>query len=80
VQDVFFEDIVNALLLDALATAAGTVFPELDRRILADWVKSGCRCFRVNLILFRHECLRYGLLIPVFSRLPDFLKKSPRPL
>ena len=46
------ENSIDTFFLDALFTAAGTVFPELNRGVFADWVVPWLCCFYRNMILF----------------------------
>jgi hypothetical protein len=61
VQNIFLEDIVDALFLHTLFAGAGAVFPEFDGRIFADgmepWRSGGC----VDMVLFGHELLQAGI-------------------
>jgi len=61
VKVVVLENTVNAFFLHTLSAAAGAVFPELDRGILADGMVPWISGFNGYMILLGHLTLQFEL-------------------
>ncbi|MFC1825929.1 hypothetical protein ACFLYZ_00875 [Thermodesulfobacteriota bacterium] len=59
---VVFENSIDAFFFDAFFAAAGAVFPEFNRGVLADGMKPRRRCFCWNMILFGHRYSKFRLM------------------